>query len=331
MKLLSKIYWQSRNFVSRAIQSLAGGTGLLAHRKDIRDFIFGEVSVIDRPQNVSIDKGYRFDQNPFNICVFASRALGRSMQNNIRLSVRWDVKVARKMGWLSGNGWSYLRAENDLGKKIGCLPYELMPDETIGFSWEEYSKWTEADNNLLPIAAKFKIPNYYQVQSRAGAVKAIDEGRALFTAGKWYYEMNRPHPPKYMLEMMGGIVGGHAFHYPEYYNWGDDFGTVQTFGEFYGDNGKARVDNIFGSDKYAIYVEDDFNAESHKFYLLECCQGKAVKGINPPIYLIDGMEKRAFKDWDSYKLWCEQNAKEINKFINTKDEALALIPDGEII
>jgi len=58
------------------------------------------------------------------------------------------VKVGRKLGYISGNGFSYLKAPLKIVTKYGRLPYELMPDETDGQSWEEYSKWDVTTEQL---------------------------------------------------------------------------------------------------------------------------------------------------------------------------------------
>jgi hypothetical protein len=328
---MKKLFWIIRNATSVIVQSLFGGTGALGHKEDARDKVYAGSLIVDRQKDSSFDTGLRLDQNPFNVCVFYSRTTGRSMQNGIRFSARWDIKVARKNGWLTGNGWSYLRAENDIGKHIGLIPYELMPDE-IGFmSWDEYSKWTEEDERLLEVASHFKVPNYSRVFTKSGAVSAISEKKALFTAGKWYYAMNRPQPSRFLLEPAGGFVGNHAYCLVAYRDYGDDFLTPQTFGDNFGDKGAAWVDNIFGPGQFAIYTEDSLSAESIAYYLKKFRQYGAIKGSGPAIYLIYENEKCPFTSWEAYEKWCIENGKETKNFITVSDDALALIADGRSI
>lgn len=288
-----KLFWKSKNFLEYKFLSLTNrGSGCLSHREDNQDIPFGLFNSQAHYEAFTLDTGVRFDQERLNICVFASRVQGRSIQTGIRFSVRSDVKLAKKLGWITGNGWSSLRAENEIGVKYGRVPYELCPDEINGMSWEEYSEWTAEDERLLnEVAPHYKTPEYQKIWSWSQAVKALEDGLVLFTAGKWYLQMNAPQAPKYLLQPFGPYYGGHAYIGTGYRGRGDDFENPQTFGTTYGDNGKAWIDDLFGANQYAIYIELDLPLSSYLHYY----EGKDVKAKNgAAVYHIEDGKKKAY-------------------------------------
>lgn len=301
------------------------GSGVLAHKKDPRDHLFGlQVEHEAKQERLSLDTGVRFDQKYLNICVFASRVQGFSMQEGIRFSVRWDVKLARKLGMTTRDGWSYLRAENDIGVKYGRLPYEYMPDEIGNMNWQQYSTWTQEDEDLLEIAAQFKTPEYKRVVSKEQAIQALEAGYCLFTAGKWYDSMFAPQPPSYLLLQGGRYAGGHAYIATGYRGFGDDFENPQTYGTDYGDKGVAWIDNIIGQGQYDIYIEEHLPKEVKEKYVKEFYDGKAIKTLDKPeIYaVVDGKKK--------YIPTMEEFTKQFSSFVVVDQTILDLIPNAEV-
>lgn len=284
--------------------SEGGPTGLLHHKRDTRDRIadLGLLEYKQKHETVSVFDGQIFNQNPFNICVFASRCMGASAQQGIRFSVRWDVIVARRKGWLTGDGWSYLRAENDIGHKIGRLPYEHLPDEINGMSWNEYSRISDEEyHRLLQIAQKYKIPEYRKIRSVSAALKALEKGFALFTAVRWYTGNNHLQAPDYILKFNGAYYGGHAIYVTGKENWGAKYENPQTFGKSYGKEGVAYLEHLFGSNNFAIYIEEMLQLDVRYEHAVEFYDGKMVGTLNEPeCYVIQGRKKRHVPDMKIY-------------------------------
>lgn len=288
---MPKLYWRIKNVLEYLyFNTLKSGYGLLSHKKDDRDIPFGS-SFSFNPSffDFSLDTGHRFNQKRFNICVFASRVQGISMQEGMLFSTRWDVKLARKNGWITGNGWSFLRAENDIGYKFGRLPIEYMDDEIRdGMSFDEYSRWTPEDDALLPIAAKFKTSQYSVIYNRGQAIQALESGLVLFTAGRWFSGMNHPFAPKFLLLPTGSYIGGHAYISTGYSDRGMIFENPQTFGYLYANGGKAWIPDLFSNNQFDVYVENPLDISVKLEYL----DGKYVKASGADIYQVMGNQKR---------------------------------------
>lgn len=270
--------------------------GLLHFKEDPRDKKFigsGQVRGM-------VDYGYRFHQRN-NICVFASRELGRSQQDGVRWSVRFMVKLARREGMTSRDGFSYLRAANELAEKYGRLPYVLMPDEdTVG--WEEYSKWTNADEAWLRVAEKYRTKpygGYSRITNDTQARQAINEGHSIFTAMNWYSAMNRPYAPDFWLRFDGSYVGGHAIQYDAVRP--DRFCNLQTFGERYGDRGYAYTRNLMPNIIGGAYTEAHYPTELLADMVATYYSGMIVRDVTAPeCYHISNNKKRHIKTIEEY-------------------------------
>jgi len=305
--------------------------GALDHVEKATDFIYKIGMAFGKKasfETFSLDTGIRFNQSPWNFCIYASRAQGRSMQDGIRWSARWLVKNARRMGFITGDGWSHLRGGNEVAYKVGYLPYELMPDETFGMSWEDYSKWTAEDEKLLEVAAKYKSPGYFKVTTKSDAIEAMENGHILFTAGKWYSGMNDPEPPNFLLRAQGEYIGGHAYGYAEYRLRALNWKAPQTFSANYGDKGAAWVENILGPNQFAIYIESHMPATVRAGYFIGRYEGKAVKGTDSAIYILEQGLKRPFTSWEGYVAWCATQQIDPNSFAKLRDDVIDAIPTG---
>jgi hypothetical protein len=268
-----------------------GNMGLLHHKEDSRDKPFlgtGEVRGM-------VDYGFRFHQKD-NICVFASRELGRSQQDGVQWSVRFQVKLARKLKMTKGNGYSYLRAANEIAQKYGRLPYVLMPDEQ-SMGWEEYSRWTKADEELLKIAAKYTIKDhggYSEITNDKQAILALNAGHSIFTAVNWYSAMNRPKSPGFWLQWAGSLVGGHAIVYDEKET--NRFCNLQTFGAKYGDNGYAYTKELMPNIIGGAYVEAHYPTELLAEMVSDYYEGLVIRDIiQPECYVIREGKKEHIK------------------------------------
>lgn len=292
MKNHEKLYWRVRNTVEMYFHLMRGwvyfqktketlkGLGCLSSKKDVRDFTSQTVGVanyvVDKTiESISLAK-YQFDQAFFNICVFAAMGLALSNRYKMRISIRWIVKCARREGYITGNGFSFVRAAPKVIQKYGVVPYKYCPDET-NMDWETYSAWTGKDETLLKVGEQYKTGNYWQVRNEQEVIALLQQGIPVTTAAKWYSSMNRPLATLFYLMFSGDYIGGHSFHYGAYRKFGADFGTPQTFGPDYGDKGMAWIPVIFGPNFYEIYAVEGLTEAQQKMMFLDVFNGWMVR------------------------------------------------------
>jgi len=307
-------------------------TGVLPDRVDLKDHLW--VNSKNGRQHDYIDlashhtvKDWRFDQYPFNICVFASSMMGASWQEGIRFSVRWMVKLARREGHITGNGFSFLRSPKKLAKKYGMLPYEEMPDEIGAMSWQEYSKWTPEDEKYLEIAEKYKIKEYLKITDTNQAIFALEDGYALSTASKWYAGMNSPQKPDYVLLRSGRYMGGHAYSETGYAL--NLFKMTNSFGKDWGYEGQAMDTGLFEIHDYSVWVQSKLEMWQKLNYLNTYHNGKCIKGRAGTIYLLVKGNKKPFKTWDEYLVWCGKQGINSNSYSLVREDVLKALPTSK--
>lgn len=335
LPLSEKIAWKIKNnlevFLVKSKQQHQP-TGCLSHRHDPRDIIFGIGEREVEPPKHAVwsvaNDVWRFNQNPFNICVFASAVIGASHQEGKRFSVKFTVQLAKKLGMITGNGYSYLRAAREIAVKYGRLPYEMMPDEINGQSWPEYSRY-EITDEMLKEAAKWKAPSYKKITNAKSAIAALGSIHVLFTANDWFSGMNYPQPDDYYLQRTGKKIGGHAWFASGYRSTGQnalDWENVQSFGEYYANIGKARIKSLFSTGNFDIYIEEKIEGRSDLERLLGIYEGKCISGYNDPaIYKVENGQKRGFLNWEAYMVAGKP------KFYEIPMDFINQIPTGEII
>lgn len=231
--------------------------------------------------------------------------------------------MARKKGYISGNGFSYLRAGLKIATQVGRLPYEYLPDEINGMSWSQYSLPTITEE-MLKIASLYKAPNYQLITSDREAIAALEAGYVLLTANRWYSAMNDPQPPYYLLQQWGNVIGGHAWLVDKF---DKNFRNPQTFGIQYGDMGKAFVETLFKSGQYAVYLLEKIPGRTDTDRAKDLFNGLCVRGSGPEIYRLEAGLKRHFKDEESFK----NNSSLAETIYSIPDSVLTEIRDGEII
>lgn len=249
MNIFERIKWALTNTATIAFTE---GKGYLPHRFDPRDWKYvgsGDLSLYAE-YNIGPDL-WIYDQTPFNICVFAAGVMAFSYQEGKRFSVKFAVKIAKKNGWLKGNGWSYLRAVLKVATEYGMLPYEDMPDD-IEQSWNDYSKYDVTEEELKK-ASLYKSPNYQIIRNEAEADDAIKRGYSIITGGDWYEAMSNPQPPFYVLKQIGRKLFGHM---TAIVTGKDEHGYLnpQTLGRGFGQNGKVRVERLTGPGRFTMYI-----------------------------------------------------------------------------
>lgn len=330
MKLHEQLFWKVRNFVqAHYLQWTRQGTGLLDHREDPRDLEADLGFFSGKPiRKVSLHNGKIYNQSPFNNCVFASRAMGAGCQQGIEWSVRWDCIVARRMKWLTGNGWSYLRAENDLGVKIGRLPEYILPSTINGRRWDEYSLLPEKEyQRLLKIAEQYKVSEYRRVLTPRAALTALEKGYVLFTALKWYSGDNNPVRNDYILKFQGSFLGGHAHYVSGFDPETSLHENPQTFGYNYGKDGVVFLDKLFGSNFYDIYIEEFLPLDVRVQAFTEQYEQKMVRSDDDPrCFVITGGQKRWVSGEDNMRTFFALEKAGGLTFVQS--ELLSAVPEG---
>jgi len=266
-----KILWSLRNTLHAFYLQYfnKGNSGLLTNRDNGKDlpYLGGAVEPKFKELSLIHNPDWIFDQNPFNICTFTSEAMGDSHQEKKRFSTKFLVKVGRKLGYISGNGFSYLKAPLKIVTKYGRLPYELMPDETDGQSWEEYSKW-DVTTEQLNIALKYKSPAYRRIFNPQQAIHALEQGLVLHTANVWYSNMNNVKPPDFYITVGGYKIGGHAWSSTGYRRndkYLKDYEILNSYGKDYGVDGLARMEDLFNYNNFAVYVAEKISEVTNPF------------------------------------------------------------------
>lgn len=327
MKNLTKIFWAIKNTKDWLVLTIRGGSGALTHRKKEEDYLYtyGANNEAIADPVVASRFLYQFQQSPFNICIYAAGTAALSEQLGFRFSIRWAVKNGRRLGYIKGNGWSYLRAFLDVAHHVGMVPYELMPDETSGFSWEEYSKWTKEDEKLLDVASHFKIQSYEMVRNVVEARHALGIGSVLFTAGNWYTAMNAPQPTAYALKYEGKYVGGHAYRITDGAT-GYWFEAPQTFGAKYGDNGKGYINSLFNKEQAAVYVMISPKKEDMTKYFSQRYNGWVLRTKeDAKCYLIENGLKRWIKSTEDFDKLVQSHTFKSD----VENLVLSSLPNGE--
>lgn len=274
---IDKLYWILSNFLEARYLWLRGGRGLLREKSDPEDYlglIEGEKKT--DVESVDMDK-YRFDQKHFNICVFAAFTILMSNQNGIRFSVKWLVKLAKREGYITGNGWSFLKAALKCAKKYGMLPYELMPDEIGGQSWYEYSKWTPECREFLNTSKDYKIKVYRKLDREKETLQALNNGYGIFAALTWYSLMNYLKGPNWLIKKGGRKIGGHAITLSGHRNYGEDFMNPQTYGDDYGDKGLGWFESIFTNFFFSKYIVSKLEPRVRMYHFRKFYEGKMVR------------------------------------------------------
>lgn len=331
MTPLQKIYWQARNEVERIyfdIKNPEGGLGLLSSREKPEMGVFGLFE--KKPKYTSYTRSvpkWVYDQQYFNICTQVMGAIGFSLQEGMRFSVKYVTKRMKKDGKISGNGFSYIRAPLETITKYGILPYSSLPDDINGQQWPEFSKWDITPEQEAE-ATQYKSPSFRRIRNESEAIEAIENGYVLLTANKWYKGMNSPRSPHYYLLSSGGVIGGHAWPSPgfrapnmEILDWT----SHQSFGRKYGLNGMARIKSLFSGGMYEVYILEKLPGRSDIDRAVGLFEGYAIKGQNEnTIYWVENGTKRAFVDEKAYNKYATYNYTLDQNLINN-------IPEGNPI
>jgi len=303
---LNKLFWQTSNAleaqVKKFVQPSGVKTGLLRHKEDGRDKNFeatmGWLGKQPTFKSVSNFNGEIMRQ-VHNICVFASRKMGRLYQQGLEFSMKLPVVWGKRNGWVTGDGFSSLRAENDNGTKNGLVLVEDCPDNQT--PWREFSTLDNATYASLMEKAKLcKIPAYRPIYNVETALEALDKGFVLFTGYKWYNSDYRLKPPDFIYKFNGSIIGHHAINVTGTMPNGL-YQQPNTFGKEWGDGGVGWLKTIFSKNQYPIYIEEFIPLDIRVPLFIRQNEGRVVRTANDPAcYKLENGTKRHIKTLDDY-------------------------------
>lgn len=284
--------------------------GLLPLKEDARDFklgIFGWGDYQPKSQKHIIDTVSVKNQYPFNTCSWNSRTVGKEVDEYMRLSVRFLVKMGVKLGLISGNGFADLRASETIVQKYGICEPQLLPENST--DWNLYSA-PVVSQAMLDNAAQHRSSTFWRISNRNEAWKALDDGRTIRIGLRWRTAMNMQggfSAPWILDFAKGQYVGGHAVlcvGYDTNYNGYSTFILQNSYGEEYGDRGKMYIKvedfereiNYFGA-----FCDLDMPKDVASW--LNEFNGKLVKdALNPDdahksdVYLIKDGKKKLLPD-----------------------------------
>lgn len=222
--LLLKIYFfkfmfnMHKELITHLIYKfLAKPSGLLPEVYDPRDFnlgIFGWGKTYQPKHEVCLIKTRRvLDQQNYNTCQWCATTVCKENDEKIDLSERSIVAKGRRLGLLSGNGFSNLDAGDKVLKDWGIVETNRFDNSLTNGNFESYT--APAIDNWSNDAKLHKIESHWSVTKRGDIFKLLDDGKLLKTAIDWYTGFNQGGgfaSRGYLMDKFVGYrVGGHAF------------------------------------------------------------------------------------------------------------------------
>lgn len=283
--------------------------GLLPQPEDDRDMGYSLLSLFGsyEPQHTEkiLDLPYPAKFQKYNTCGWVSSTAGKELDEQVELDERAFVMLGKESGYISGDGYSYLRNNERVLNEKG-IPKEGLITASY-YNWSTYSDPSKLNQAIREDAEKHKTKSYSRIYNVNEIYKAIDDGRPVKIGVKWRTSFNMGGGFKYPWILnfnLGTYVGGHATlirgYNQKYLNIDNNkcFRGRNSYGAGYGDNGDFWIkeeDLQKQIDFYGAYVNYDLEKDMIKW--LAQHQGKLVSGHNDPnVYLIEGDKKRLFPD-----------------------------------
>jgi len=298
---------RQRFFGERDRRGRALGTGLLRGEDDDRDYklgIFGWGEYKPLHTRYEIPVKWVKNQRNFNTCVMNSATAQKEADEKVELSVRGLVTIARREGYVQGNGYSALRDIQKCVQKFGIPEARLLPEADV--DWEAYSDVNLLTPAVLANAALHKSKSYFTTKDRNETLKMLDEGRILHTGMAWYqgFNMGGGFSWPWLISMIKGfLVGGHAFDIIGYdfdYQGNKVYKLLNSYSTGWGDKGYFYAEMDF-LDKvgYERYVQVDMPPEVAA--VIASYQGQFVKAPgSPAIYFVTQGKRHLFPDMDTF-------------------------------
>ena len=293
---------------TRILQKITGtpNLGLLPHIKDEKNLkvgIFGWGKY--KPKHDKIVLEVLSHKNQYkNTCGWAATAGSKERDEKYLLDTRTIVCVARREGKISGDGFSSLKANEEVLHNFGIGEYRHLQ----GFryrNWNEYSDSKLLTPKLLSNMQDHKTDSYWEVERTDHLYKYIDEKRTIKIGIDWATGFNIKNgfkAPWIISKIIGYVVGGHAMFVKGYDATKNLFIIQNSFGKDWGDHGDLYIEEKWLQkqiNKYGAFVNLDIKSDIGKI-LMEM-DGKNVKAEgNSAVYHIQKGKKKVYPDSPSY-------------------------------
>ena len=282
---------------------IAKGSGFIAKPKDPRNYKAEELGwgfgYTPQHEEKIISTLSVKHQGSNNDCTWEAGTVQKEVDEGMVLSVGSVVTKGRQSRLLSGNGWAAMDGIQKVLKAWGIMKESDAPTKR---DW--YSLSNTSINDVK--AAVHKTQSYWEVNTRAAKLKAIDDGKVITTAINWYTGYNASYiPANFLIEKVSGYyVGGHSFCIIGYdfdYYGKQVYICQNSYGDSWGDAGKfyMTMDFLERENKYGSFINLDIERKPEitvddiysQFNL------KNVKGDKEPgIYLIYNNKKMPYKN-----------------------------------
>jgi hypothetical protein len=238
----------------------------------------------------------------FNTCQWAATTVQKEPDEKEYLNIRLLVARGRKLGLVSGDGFSNLRSGQKVLQDWGIPPRTAITEDAS--HWELYSG---VNTDLYTDrASQHKTSSFWSVSSRNDLLKLLDENRIITTGLMWYTGFNQGggfSSPWIISKPVGYQVGGHAFviiGYDMNYQGRKVYICQNSYGFNWGDKGRFYVDmDYLDKNGYSYFTNlDEINKDLGKF--LNEYDGQNVKGILPTVYYVQAGKLKAYPDEITY-------------------------------
>jgi len=299
----------------RKIRQLLAGSpnlGLEPLPKDNRDlkvgFWFGTKKYEPKRISWKLPRTRVFRQR-FNCCGWYGSTTGKEMDEGINLSPRSLVIAAKRVKYLSKDGYSNLRNNELAVKDFGIAEERLLKDGDG--KWNEFSSPRHLTPEILINAKEHRSASFWRVDTLEELYKALDDGRPVKFGMDWYRGFNRSggfKAPYLISGPSGRFAGGHApilTGYERNYFGKKVVEFKNSFGDWWGDKGYAYIEEEYllkNMKKYGAFVNMDMPSDVGKFIVDNDGKNIKAKG-HPGIYRLQKGKKKPYTSWLAYLAW----------------------------
>lgn len=279
---------------------------------------------------VETDNSYQVNGVAVHNCQWNATIAQKEIDEKSKLSVRQMVSKGKRMGLVSGDGFSNLRSGQKVLQEWGAVEEGVIKEEVS--SWAEYSGINS--DLYTDRASRHKISSFWSVSSRNDLLKLLDADKTVTTGMMWYTGFNQGggfKAPWLITRAIGYKVGGHAVlivGYDMNYQGRKVYIIQNSYGKDWGDNGKFYIDmSYLDGNSYGYFTNlDEIDKTLGKF--ITDYDGKNVKAKgNPAIYHIQSGNKKLYPTWLSYLAW---NGKR-RGFVEVEKAILDKVPNDDIM
>lgn len=185
--------------------------------EDPRDFdlgIFGWGKTYQAKNDVVLIPTRRvIDQQNYNTCQWCASTTCKENDEKVDLAERSIVTKGRRLGLLTGDGYSNLDAGDKVLKDWGIVESARISNNYCAGNFESFT--APIIDDYKNDAAVHKISSHWNVTKRGDILKLLDDGKLLKTAIDWYTGFNQGGgfaDRGYLMDRFVGYkVGGHCF------------------------------------------------------------------------------------------------------------------------